>query len=122
MFGLSNSQIGFLVVCILIVLMIYRSHRKQRKRYAYARKSETLRGAEEREMNEFVLNENRRKLRKSREARLKSIRRKNALYLQNEGVLWTDEAKEMFEYDNKHYKEWRAVGMTPPSFEKNGKK
>ncbi|MBQ6889205.1 MAG: hypothetical protein IJN54_17030 [Lachnospiraceae bacterium] len=118
MFGLSNSQIGCLVVGILIVLMIYRSHQKQRKRYAYARKSEVLREAEAREMNEFILNVNRRKLRESREAHLSSVRRKNALHLQNGGVVWTDEAKAMLEYDRQHYDEWMAVGMTPPSFGK----
>lgn len=117
---MSNFEIC-IIVFVVIVFIGYKtggSQRKMRREDAKEAAKIAEENARQREINEFVLNERRNELRESRAARLSSVRRKNNLYLQNEGVLWTDEAKAMLEYDRKHYDEWKAVGMTPPSFVK----
>lgn len=117
---MSNFEI-VVIVFLVIAFIGFKtggSHRKMRREEAKEAARIAAINENQRQMKEIVLNDRRNELRESRNARLHSIRRKNALYLQNEGVLWTNEDEAMLDYDRKHYDEWKAVGMTPPSFVK----
>lgn len=117
---MSNFEIGIIVFVIIAIIGFKTggSHRKMRRDSAKEIAGIEAATSKRQEMDEVVLNKQRQQLRESRDAHLRSIRRKNALYMQNEGVLWTDETKEMLEYDKRHRSEWMALGMTPPSFMK----
>ena len=121
MFGLSNFEIGFLVVCVLIVLKIYSFYRKGRKQDTYDRKKETLKDAEYKRSLQIRRVEIRRDLRHERTMHLQRIQEENREFKERKGYLAVNEEEEMRKYDKLVKSRWDEVGMIPPSYTRDGK-
>ena len=116
-----SFEFAFIIV-FAIVLVIFRFLKNilEEKRI----EKENIRLEEERkrdeEYNAFkreYLKEKQQELIKLREFHLSEIRAFNKEYMEKHGVNWSNEEKDMLEYDKRVLKDWRNVGMIPPSFQ-----
>lgn len=106
-----------IVVAILVLYGCVRSKKYEKRREEMNKRYAEI-DAERERINEEIREETRQQLKKQRDGYLLYVKRLNDDCMKNHGALYQNEEAAMLEYDERYLKDWKKVGMTPPSFQK----
>lgn len=92
------------------------SKRKQSAEIIQREQAIAMREAERKGIHDAKLYERRTFMLRDRENQLRMIVSENNRHMKMYGQIYQDVSKAMLEYDRRHIRDWKEVGMVPPSF------